>query len=245
MLGIGNMRAWQPGHPNITLCLGLYGLPRITQAACESLPTLLGSMHKSTQVYINSWYRETEIPKTWHSVSNMQALKNQSRQLGYFSLFGENLRLFTIQCQRDFDSSIPERSNLLNQALSISHVSADILRTTELDGIIPEWVIITRQDVIFTEPLNFSSLEKHGIVYTGGHNDPLRGGQLNSEDLTIVFPFEHLRLFVGYFKWVAEHVGRVPYNPIPVFIESHGLIHHLHPNLEFLKNMFIDRSYAL
>ncbi len=68
MLSVGNLSAWHTDTNEVDSCIGLFGLPRITLAAANSLRTLLTKEQTKILVFINTWYRKTEIPETWHNI---------------------------------------------------------------------------------------------------------------------------------------------------------------------------------
>jgi hypothetical protein len=245
MLSVGNISAWQPGSRVVDICIGLFGLPRVTTTAAKSIQNLYASQQKQISIFINTWYRKTEIPETWHNLPNLELFNKLERQFEYFSIYGESVRSMTIQLQRDFDPRLQERSNLLNQALSISTVASDIKRFCDLDGVNPSWIILTRQDAVFRKAIPWGSLEAEGNIYLGGHYDQARAGQLNSEDIIMIFSYKYLDMLILYFSWITKNVGKIPYNPLPEYFKASNLEYVILESLEYSKNLFIDRSYAL
>ena len=228
--------------PSPELVIGLYGLPRASKQAVESLRNIVPT-GTNFKIFAHSWFRTEPRPHSWHNIPEPVGGKWVEAIGLYSSLFADEFMSMRVDRQYDYvvDSGFAKYSNLLNLIYSISEVSFEIDRVCRAAGWEPKHLIITRQDLIFSPDIVREDMFLKSTVCHGGH---YIGGQLNAEDLMFLTSFENLKIFCEFYAWARKNVRKFEYNYGVQYFKECGLETLLHPELHYGVGMVIDRSYA-
>jgi hypothetical protein len=235
--------------------IALYGLPRASASCSASLSALM-SEHPHWNLSISTWYRNDKPPASHHGFSEPVGVDATSKAMTYFSSYWDRITSMKIRTQNDIEEpdKLPEihgtspgrGSNLLNTARSISLCAQDLSDELEANSLLlgaNTIVVMTRQDIFFSQPLG---LIAHSIserdIYTSAYI--AQDGRVNAEDLVMVFRASQLPYFCNYFRWVYDNFSSLAYNPIIQYFQSFRFRFVGLSTIRYGESISIDRSYA-